>query len=268
MTQNNNSLPQKPDGSLVENIVERMVNSVNDADAAAAGVRVADLRAQMPDADVNALVESLIRRKAVQAGMIGAATSGATLIPGIGTLAAVVLGTAADVSVSLRLQTELVLEIAAAHGHEFSSDEWRNTVMVVTGVSVGAEQLFTETSKRLARRATRRFAGRGFVKAIPVVGLFGSAAVNMLATYVIGRRADAYFALGPNGVESTAEILRAVTGVNERELAAWLGDSLQSAGSLVASGASAVGGQAARLGTASVGALAKRLPGRSSAGDA
>ena len=86
------------------------------------------------------LVASLIRRKAVQAGMVGAATSGAAFIPGVGMLTSAVLGTAADVSVSLRLQTELVLEIAAAHGHAFSSDEWRNTVMMVTGVSVGAEQ--------------------------------------------------------------------------------------------------------------------------------
>jgi uncharacterized protein (DUF697 family) len=262
MTQEPNSLPQKPDSGLVENIVQRMINSVDEADAAAAGVRVADLRAQMPQADVDTLVESLIRRKAVQAGMVGAATSGASFIPGVGTLTAVVLGTAADMSVSLRLQTELVLEIAAAYGHEFSSDEWRNTVMVVTGVSVGAEQLFTETSKRLTRQATRRFAGRSFVKAIPVVGLIGSAAVNMLATYVIGRRAEAYFALGSDGVQSTADILRAVTGVNERELAAWLGESLDAAGSLLASGARSLGAGAARLGASGASAVAKRLPGR------
>lgn len=262
MTQRNELPAGSGSSTLVENLVDRMINSVDDADARAAVERVDRLRVQLPDADADALVDALIRRKAVQAGMVGAATAGAAFIPGVGTLTSVVLGTAADMSVSLRLQTELVLEIAAARGHEFSSDEWRNTVMIVTGVSVGAEQLFTEASKRLASKATRRFAGRGFIKAIPVIGVVGSAAANMLSTYIIGKRANAYFSLGPEAVESPAEILRALSGMDERTLAGWLGESLQAAGTLFATGAAAVGQQAANLGGAGLDAVARRLPRR------
>ncbi|MCB0046682.1 MAG: hypothetical protein KDD92_14765 [Caldilineaceae bacterium] len=249
--------------TLVEQVIDRALNSLDDADAQAAAQRINELRPRFSQeneaVDLDALIRTLIQRKAVQTGMVGAATSGAAFIPGLGTLTTLVLGTAADLSVSLRLQTELVLEIAAASGHEFSSDEWRNAVMLVTGVSVGAEQLFTEAGKRLARKSSRRFAGRSFVKAIPVIGIIASAAANMLATYVIGKRAQAYFVLGPGAMESPADIVRSLSGVDERMLLQALGDAFQTIGSALATGITGAGRQVASAGATGLGAIPVRL---------
>lgn len=241
-------------GGFADQVVNRMLRSVNDADAGAAFQRVQRLHAQNPDVGMDELAERLIRQKAVQTGLVGAVTAGAALAPGVGTVASIMLGTAADVGVTLRLQAELTLELAALHGRELSQSEWRNAIMLVSGASVGAEQVMTEAGRQLARKASARFAGRSFLKAIPVVGVFASGGANVFSTYVIGRRANAYFSLGSDAMEDPAEILRALSGVDERKLASWTADSVRLAGGALRQGAVAGGRKAADLGMAGLGA--------------
>jgi len=173
----------------------------------------------------------------LQTGTVGAATSAAALIPGFGSLASFTLGVVTDVGVTLRLQSELVLEIAAAREHTLSPAEARNALMIVTGLNMGTERLVNQASRRMAERVAERFAGRAFVKAIPFVGIAISAASNILMTYVIGKRADAYFRLGPDAVGDWSESFRAVTGVDERKLVGWLGDVMADVGRALGSGA-------------------------------
>ncbi len=222
--------------NTLEALVDRTLRSVNDADAEAAMQRVADIRVQRRLRD-DALVEHLIKQKALQTGTVGAATSAAALIPGFGSLASFTLGVVTDVGVTLRLQSELVLEIAAAREHTLSPAEARNALMIVTGLNMGTERLVNQASRRMAERVAERFAGRAFVKAIPFVGIAISAASNILMTYVIGKRADAYFRLGPDAVGDWSESFRAVTGVDERKLVGWLGDVMADVGRALGSGA-------------------------------
>ena len=239
--------------NTLEALVDRTLRSVNDADAQAAAVRVAELRVQRRLRD-DALVEQLIKQKALQTGTVGAATSAAALIPGFGSLASFTLGVVTDVGVTLRLQSELVLEIAAAREHTLSTAEARNALMIVTGLNMGTERLVNQASRKMAERVAERFAGRAFVKAIPFVGIAISAATNILMTYVIGKRADAYFRLGPDAVGDWSESFRAVTGVDERKLAGWLGDVMADLGRSLSGGArrlqTATGGAMRRAGDA------------------
>ena len=137
----------------------------------------------------------------MQTGTVGAATSAAALIPGFGSLASFTLGVVTDVGVTLRLQSELVLEIAAAHEHTLyagrsaqrADDRHRRQHGHRTAGQPGQPQDGGES-------VAERFAGRAFVKAIPFVGIAISAGANILMTYVIGKRANAYFRLGPDAV--------------------------------------------------------------------
>ena len=208
---------------MLDSIVDRTLRTVNDADASAAAQRVADIRTQRRLHD-DALVEHLIRQKAQQTGTVGAVTSAAALIPGFGNVAAFTVGVVTDVGVTLRLQSELVLEIAAARGQALSPTEARNALLVVTGLNMGAERLVNQAGRQLATKTAERFAGRAIVKAIPFVGIAVSAGANMVMTYLIGRRADAYFQLGSENVGDWNESIRAITGVDERKLAGWLAD--------------------------------------------
>ena len=241
--------------SLVEGIMDQTLRMVNDADAAAANKRVQQLRTQKPTFSETDMVEHLIKQKAIQAGTVGAVTAGASIIPGLGTLAAFTLGAATDVGVTLRLQSELVLEIAAARGHTLTSDERRRAIMIVTGVNLGTERLVNQASRRLAQEAAERFAGRAAVKAVPFVGVAVSAGANVLTTYIVGRRADAYFRLGPDGMEDFSTSLRALTGMDERQLVDWLGEVMTLFGAAVAGGARRLGTATGRAARAAAGGL-------------
>src|SRR5262245_49203948 len=110
---------------LVDRLTESLTGYINDADEKAAAERVAALRQKQPDAPVEDLADSLIKRKCFRAGAVGAVTSGAALIPGLGTFASLTFGVAADIGMTFKLQAELVLELAALYGHSLTPDEKR-----------------------------------------------------------------------------------------------------------------------------------------------
>jgi hypothetical protein len=197
---------------------------IDEADERAALARVQALRAQHPDWTAAQLVEQLIKRKCQQAAAVGAATAGSGLIPGLGTLAALTVGTVADVGATLKLQTELVIEIAEVHGRRLSPDEKRQAMLLVGGLTLGSNRALSASGARLSLRLTERYAQQWLARAIPFAGVAASAGVNALSTYLVGRRAHAYFGIGPAAVGSWADSLRALTGVDERKLAAWIGD--------------------------------------------
>ena len=205
-------------------LIDSAMQAVHGADEAAARLRTQELRAAYPQATDDRLVELLIQKKCVQTGMIGAVTSGAAIVPGLGTLATLTIGTLTDVGMSLKMQAELVLEIAEVYGYEFDAAEKRNALMLVTGASVGVEELLTLGGKRLAQKASQRVTQRSVLKAIPFVGIGAAAAANIFSTYLIGKRADAYFRLGPEAMGDWGESIRAISGVDERKLIGWLAD--------------------------------------------
>ncbi|MBK8798051.1 MAG: hypothetical protein IPM07_17720 [Anaerolineales bacterium] len=125
----------------------------------------------------------------------------------------------------------------AAH----SPHQKRNALLVVTGLNMGAERLINQASRKLAERTAERFAGRALIKAIPFVGIAISAGANILMTYIIGRRADAYFRVGPEAVGDWGDSIRAVTGVDERKLVGWLGNVMVDFGRLFVGGAQRLG---------------------------
>jgi hypothetical protein len=204
------------------------------------------------------LAQKLISLKCQKTGTVGAVTAGASLVPGIGTAAALTLGTAADIGVTFKMQAELVLEVAAVYDYPLSEDEKKRLVMVITGISAGSTMLARRAGQNIALKTGERFAGRTVLKAIPVVGMIASAGTNVLSTYIIGQRADAYFRLGPDAVGSWADSVRAVSGVDERKIGGWLAESSKTTGAAIADGASKVAG--------SVGAGAKKAGGTTQRG--
>jgi hypothetical protein len=226
-------------------IVNTLFNVVSDVDLEAAAARVKQLKEKHPEASRQELAQILIREKSQKTATVGAVTSGAALIPGLGTAAALTLGVAADIGATFKLQAELVLEIATVYEHPLNEDEKQRLVMVITGISAGTTVLTRKAGQAIAVKAGEQLAGRAIgkslLKAIPIIGVFASAGTNVLSTYVIGQRADAYFRLGPDAVGSWADSLRAVTGVDERKLGSWLADSGKAGGSTLALGAGKVG---------------------------
>jgi uncharacterized protein (DUF697 family) len=212
-------------GRWASGIVGYVVDRIEAADAAGAARSVTALRRRHPDWDDERLVAHLIERKARQTAMIGAATTGGALIPGLGTLVALTVGVAADIGATVKLHAELVLEIATVHGQELTPDERRRIVGIVMGISAAESQLIASGIRRFGVRAAEEYGTRWLARAVPVLGVVTSAGANALSTYVIGRRAHAYFALGPEAMDDVQSSFRAITGLDERKLKGWLRDA-------------------------------------------
>ena len=106
---------------------------ISDVDMEAAAARVEKLRQEHPEASLEELSKRLIREKCEHTGKVGAVTSGAALIPGIGSAAALTLGVAADIGASFKLHAELVLELAALHDYPLTDEEKQRLVLAITG---------------------------------------------------------------------------------------------------------------------------------------
>ncbi|NJN83411.1 MAG: EcsC family protein [Caldilineaceae bacterium] len=207
---------------MVDHLLEQVTTAVDQASVQLAKTRVELMRSKHPEATIDELVQLLVKQKAAQAATVGAVTSGASVIPGLGTLATMTYGVAVDLGLTLKLQAELIAEIAVLHGREMSAVERRHVLLAVTGLNLGAEKLAAATGKRIAQKASARFAQSGALKAIPFLGIAASAGANGLTTYMVGQRAHAYFGLGPEAVGDWAESMRALTGIDDRQVKAWL----------------------------------------------
>ena len=213
---------QKDSIGLATTLMERLAQVIDDTDEQAAAARVAALRRQRPLSPPSQLADKLIYDKCMQTAVIGAVSSGASVIPGLGSFASLTVGVAADISLTFKAQAELVIEIASLYNHPLAPDEKRRIVLLVTGASAGANAIARRTGRRIALKTGEKFAEKGIVKAIPFVGIGASAATNVAMTYAIGARAKAYFSLGPDEMLDTGATLRAITGVDGRKLAAGL----------------------------------------------
>ncbi len=202
--------------------MERLAQVIDDTDEQAAAARVDALRQQRPLSPPSQLADKLITDKCMQTAVIGAVSSGASIIPGLGSFASLTVGVAADISLTFKAQAELVIEMAYLYNHQLAPDEKRRIVLLVTGASAGANAIARRTGRRIALKTGEKFAEKGIVKAIPFVGIGASAATNVAMTYAIGVRAKAYFSLGPDEMLDTRASLRAITGVDGRKLVAGL----------------------------------------------
>lgn len=233
---------------IADKLMDRLAQAIDDTDEKAAAERVANLQARYPDDSAAELVNRLIMAKVRRTAVVGATTSAAMVIPGVGTIAGLTLGIAADFGITFKLQAELVLEIAALYGHTMTPEEKRRVVMLVTGLSAGTTTLAHRAGKNISRRVTARIGSKYVTKALPIVGMAASASTNAVMTYVIGQRAHAYFSLGPEAMNDWRASAEALTGLNRELLATGVKNSglaIKSAGETAVAGAKKAGSIAA-----------------------
>lgn len=261
---------QPEDNHFITKLMRDTVQSMTRADEEGAVARIQTLRAKHPSATTDELAERVIRRKCMQAGAIGAVTASPTLVPGLGTVIALTFGTAVDIGMMYKLQGELVLELIELYAPHLGLENKRKILMIVTGISIGASRLLGEQGQAIAAKAstglTRRLGSTAtaevvegaatsfFARSVSVVlGVGTLAGINMVTTYTIGRRAQAYLKQGPEAMEDLPTSLRTISGVDERKLSAWLMASTQRSWQLMRSQSHDLG---AKLATASQSARA------------
>ncbi len=238
-------------------LFNRLMGIVNDVDLSTTAKRVDNLRVRYPNMATEELARKLIQQKIQKTGTIGAVTSGAGLIPGVGTATALVVGTAADIGATFKLQAELVLEMAHLHHYPLTEQEKQQVVLFITGLSAGASSLARKAGQRASLKFSEVFAEKSLLKALPIIGVVASAGTNALSTYIIGQRANAYFSQETTELESWQDSLRAITGVDEREISRWLVEGSKATGQALATGADKIS-EAGKAAGATVAAKAEQ----------
>jgi hypothetical protein len=216
-----------------EVLIKQTLAAINMADEAAALERVRKLRELYPEAAPEALVGMLIKQKCLQTGAIGQVSSSSSIIPEVGVFVSLIFGEAADVMMTAKMQAELVLEIATAYQAESQLGEAakQEALVMVTGSGGNANRLLAEAGSRLAQQATthlKQIKGTTSTE----VSVTETAGQNLLSTYLIGRRANTYFKLGPEAVAPWAK--ETVVAAEEATLTQWLSETTQRSWDLLA----------------------------------
>lgn len=249
----NASKPKKELGgkhAVWQELLGQFGRVISEIDMAAAAERVGTEQKAHPDDTTDELIERLIRVKCMKTATVGAVTSGTAIVPGVGTAVSLTLGLAADIGATFKLQAELVLEIAVARGRTLTNEEKRSAILLLTGISSGANRALSSAGTQATLKITERYAQKWVTHALPVVGVAASAATNALTTYLVGKRADAYFGLGSDAVGDWGATWRAISGVDEREVGKWFAEQAHSSWQTVRSGTATAASSIASAGKA------------------
>lgn len=191
--------------------------------------RVAALRRKHPGLSKDALHRKLVHAKCLQAGMIGAVSGMAGLVPVLGKVAQNVLGPIADAALVTTLQAELVAETLALYDVDLPEHVERMALMTVAATNMGAAAVSKEAAKAVARQAARLVGGTIAKRAMPIAGIATTAAANIGITYLIGMRAQALAKMKDAPIEDWPDLIRNVTSLDERKLARWAADAAKDA---------------------------------------
>jgi len=195
--------------------VERLVAS-NDTIREAVLVADARAKAKAPEAAKSKdtlrefTAKELIRTYSNRAAIAGGATAAPALIPGIGSLAAGVAGTFAELAYLLKIEVELALSMLHLYGFDIDDVKERQLAFLLASVGTydaGGKNFLADIVKaegvaiwNYAPRTIGKYVlkamtalalayvWRGFIKMVPILGIVIGTGVNKILTQRVGER--------------------------------------------------------------------------------
>ncbi len=159
----------------------------------------------------------IVGRYSKLAMMVGGATALPGIIPGLGTAVAIVGGATADALVSMKLQVDMCMCLAAAFNYEIASEDGKHLAFLIaatgsfqragveTGTKIGSKAGVSmlrqylkggalQATKQAFRRVGVTFTRKAAEKAIPFgIGAVVAAGANYGLTRYVGRQAKQWF---------------------------------------------------------------------------
>ena len=193
------------------------------AQRSAASTRAA---AHLTPAQRDQRFQTLLHTTCLKAGAAAGISALSSRLPLIGRLAPVVLGSIAEVAALARIQETLVQDTLAIYGLELGELEERGVILLATAANVGAQQLSRQTVTRLVEAVVGRIGPSLVSHVLPWAGLVAEVAGAIASTYAVGKRAQALCRLSQAKANDIGELLRGLTGIDERRLLSWTGEAL------------------------------------------
>jgi len=197
-----------PAGEPLLSAVERVVD---DCDTLIARVETLKASVAVGDADEDPtpIAARIIDDYATRSAIAGGASSLPALLPGIGSVVMLVGGAVADMTLSLKHDVEMILCLTHLYGYDIRDDKERWLAYIMAGVRTHTtyghrsyltdivevqldalpkytpRQLFKLAATVVGRRALLSMS-RGYLKAVPLVGIAVSASTNKFLTTNVG----------------------------------------------------------------------------------
>lgn len=169
----------------------------------------------------------LLQTACLKAGTASAVGTITRKVPLLGKLAPSLFGNDSEAFSLGRLQHELVREVIALYDLELSELEERGVILLATAVTETAQQLPRQMVERIVEQLGGRYLQPVATRILPLASLVTDIAGAISGTYAVGKRAQALCNLPGSG--NLGDLLRGLSGIDERRLFAWSGEALKHA---------------------------------------
>ncbi|MEW6182324.1 MAG: hypothetical protein AB1500_03995 [Bacillota bacterium] len=193
-------------------------NPFGKAGVDAARRKISNIRKEYPELDREELAWMVIKEKCLLCALAGCFTAIPAIMPGLGTLIAILGGAAIDISVLGMAITRLVLELATLYGRDTRSPAAQREALLAFTLAVGihginkrlttlvaaqfSKQLTNEILERILINLGLRASQRQLIpRLLPLIGVLAAGAINYFFARAIGARLLRYYQKGDTSFE-------------------------------------------------------------------
>lgn len=154
-------------------------------------------------------VDKLIRWQSSKAAVSG-------FLTGVGGFAFMPFSLPANVVSVIYIQIRMISAIAYMGGHDIQSDQVKTLVlgaMVGNGAKQIVKSMSIRSGEKMGTKLIAKMGGKGFGKALPLVGGFIGGALDAGATQVVGKMAKKLF-IDNNNREADIELVEVIVPAN------------------------------------------------------
>jgi hypothetical protein len=169
----------------------------------------------------------LLQTACLKAGSAAAISTITARLPLLGKFAPALLGTVTETLALGRIQQQLVRDTLDLYDLELSELEERGVILLATAGSIGAQQLSKQMVEQIVTQLGGRYLRLFAMRALPIASLVTEIAAAIASTYAVGKRAQALCTLPGTGARNLGELLRSLTGIEQRKLFSWSGEALK-----------------------------------------
>lgn len=169
----------------------------------------------------------LLQTACLKAGSAAAISTITARIPFLGRFAPALLGTVTETLALGRVQQQLVRDTLDIYDLELSELEERGVVMLATAGNLAAQQLSKQMVEQIVKQLGGRYLRLLASRALPLASLVTEIAAAIAGTYAVGKRAQALCTLPGTGARNLGELLRSLSGIDQRRLFSWSGEALK-----------------------------------------
>lgn len=169
----------------------------------------------------------LLQAACLKAGSAAALATFTGKVPLLGRLAPMLADSIGDTLSQDRIQRQLVHDVIALYDLDLSEPEQLGVELLATAGNVGAQQLSRAMADRIVDQVSGRYFGPTLVRALPITQISTEVAAAITGTYTVGKRAQVLCQLPGSGARNLGELLRGLTGIDQRRLFSWSGEALK-----------------------------------------